>query len=127
MGTLIDDVGSFPLPSTVDRETFNRAYRLARGALVNGKDVRADAFLWLNFGSVTLDAFRKKCQTGLDVVNYPQQYDGIKQVSDVIHIAMEKGTFIVEMQDAVLPEVALINSEAKNLSEEIGGRIKLRA
>ena len=126
MGTLIDDVGSFPLPSTVDRETFNRAYRLAREALVNGKDVRADAFLWQNFGSVTLDAFRKKCQTGLDVVNYPQQYDGIKQVSDAVHVAMEKGTFVVEERDAFLPEVALINAEAKSLSEEIDAKIRLR-
>jgi 5-methyltetrahydropteroyltriglutamate--homocysteine methyltransferase len=126
MGTLIDDVGSFPLPSTVDRETFNRAYRLAREALVNGKDVRADAFLWQNFGSVTLDAFRKKCQTGLDVVNYPQQYDGIRQVSDVVHVAMEKGRFLVEEREAILPEVALINSEAKGLSEEIDAKIRLR-
>ncbi len=99
---------------------------MARESAVNGKDLRTDAFLWENFGKVTLDAFKKKCQTGLDVVNYPQQYDGIKQISDVIHIAMEKGTFLVEMQDAVLPEVALISSEAKNLSEDIGGRIRLR-
>ena len=126
MDALVDDVGSFPLPPTVDRESFNQAYRLARESAVSGKDLRADAFLWENFGKVTLDAFKKKCQTGLDVVNYPQQYDGIRQVSDVIHIAMEKGTFLVEMQDAVLPEVALICSEAKNLSEDIGGRIRLR-
>ena len=85
-----------------------------------------DAFVWENFGRVTVDAFKKKCLTGLDVVNYPQQYDGVRQVSEVIHVAMEKGAFIVDEQDAVLPEVALINSEAKNLSEEIGGRIRLR-
>ena len=126
MGALVDDVGSFPLPPTVDRESFNQAYRLARESVVSGKDLRADAFLWENFGKVMLDAFRKKCQTGLDVVNYPQQYDGIRQVSDVMHVAMEKGTFIVEMQDAVLPELTLINSEARNLSEDIGGRIRLR-
>ena len=126
MDALVDDVGSFPLPPTVDRETFNRAYRLARESAVNGRDLRADAFLWENFGKVTLDAFKKKCQTGLDVINYPQQYDGIRQISDVIHIAMEKGTFLVEMQDAILPEVALICSEAKNLSEDIGGKIRLR-
>src|SRR4030067_860697 len=126
MDVLVDDVGSFPLPPTVERESFNQAYRLARESAVGGKDLRTDAFLWENFGNVTLDAFKKKCQTGLDVVNYPQQYDGIRQVSEVIHIAMENGTFLVETQDAVLPEVALICSEAKNLSEDIGGRIRLR-
>jgi 5-methyltetrahydropteroyltriglutamate--homocysteine methyltransferase len=126
MDTLVDDIGSFPLPPTVDRETFNRAYRLAREAFINGRNLRGDAFLWANFCAVTLDAFKKKCLTGLDVVNYPQQYDGIRQVSDVIHAAMEKGTFVVDEKDAVLPEVELIKQEAKNLSEEMGHKIMLR-
>ncbi len=126
MVTLIDDVGSFPLPSSVSREAYDRAYRLGRAAVRGGQRLRVDAFVWENFGRVTVDAFKKKCLTGLDVVNYPQQYDGVRQVNEVIHVAMEKGGFIVDEQDAVLPEVALINSEAKILSEEIGGRIRLR-
>ena len=126
METLVDDIGSFPLPSTVNREQFNRAYRLAREAFVKGENVRQDSFLWANFGRVTLDAFKLKCLSGLDVVNYPQQYDGIKQVSDVVHAAMEKGTFLVEEKDAFLPEVALIKAEAKSLNEEVGGLIRLR-
>lgn len=69
MVTLIDDVGSFPLPPNMNRETFNRAFGLARESIVKGGDVRADAFVWENFGNVTLEAFKKKCLTGLDVVN----------------------------------------------------------
>src|SRR3989304_9720333 len=126
METLVDDIGSFPLPPEVDREAFNRAYRLSREAFVKGARIREDAFLWANFGNVTLDAFRKKLQTGLDVVNYPQQYDGMRQVSDVVHLAMEKGTFLVDERDAFLPEVQLIKEEAKSLSEEVGGKIRLR-
>lgn len=126
MVTLVDDVGSFPLPSNVSREVFDRAYRLARVAVRGGQGLRADAFVWANFGRVTVDAFKAKCLTGLDVVNYPQQYDGIKQVSDVVHVAMENGTFVVEERDAFLPEVALINAEAKSLSEDVGAQIKLR-
>jgi 5-methyltetrahydropteroyltriglutamate--homocysteine methyltransferase len=126
MVTLIDDIGSFPLPSTVSREVFDRAYRLARAAIRGGQELRADALVWENFGRVTLDAFKSKCSTGLDVVNYPQQYDGIKQVSDVVHVMMEKGTFVVDEQDAFLPEVELIKQEAATISEEIGGKIRLR-
>jgi 5-methyltetrahydropteroyltriglutamate--homocysteine methyltransferase len=122
---LIDDVGSFPLPATVKSETFSRAYRMAREAMLSGRDIREDAFLWENFGKVTLDAFKQKCLTGLDVVNYPQQYDGIKQVSDVVHKAMEKGSFLVDGRDAFLPEVRLIKEEAKRLSEETR-KIRLR-
>ena len=126
METLIDDIGSFPLPPEVSREVFSGAYRLAREAYIKGASVRGDVFLWANFGKVTLDAFREKLQTGLDVANYPQQYDGIRQVSDVVHAAMEKGSFLVDEKEAFLPEVQLIRDEAKNLSEEFGRKIRLR-
>lgn len=126
MVALIDDVGSFPLPSNVNRETFNKAFRRAREVILSGQALRADGFVWENFGSVTLDAFVKKCKTGLDVVNYPQQYDGVKQVSDVVHGAMEKGTFTVDERVAFLPEVQLIKQEAAQISQEIGAEIRLR-
>jgi 5-methyltetrahydropteroyltriglutamate--homocysteine methyltransferase len=117
MDTLVDDIGSFPLPPEVDRDTFNRAYRLAREAIVSGSDVRKDEFLMKNFWEVTLNAFKKKLASGLDVITYPQQYDGIDQVSDVIHHAMAEGSFLVNDKQAVLPEVHVINEEAKELSE----------
>ena len=126
MVTLIDDVGSFPLPSNVNRESFSQAYQLSRKAFINGTGVRGDEFLWENFGVVVLEAFRKKLFSGLDVISYPQIYDGIKQVSEMIHVAMEKGTFVVEDRDAFLPEVELIRSEAARLKEESGAVIKLR-
>jgi 5-methyltetrahydropteroyltriglutamate--homocysteine methyltransferase len=126
MVTLIDDVGSFPLPPNVNRESFSQAYRLSRTAFINGTGVRGEEFLWENFGVVELEAFLKKAFSGLDVISYPQIFDGIKQVSDVIHVAMEKGTFVVEDRDAFLPEVKLIKSEAARLNEELGTAIKLR-
>ncbi len=126
MVTLTDDVGSFPLPSNVNREVFNKAYQKAREIALSGRNMRADAFVWENFCKTTVDAFVKKCQTGLDLVTYPQQYDGIRQVSDVVHSAMEKGTFVVEEHDAFLPELELIKQEAARISEEIGAEIKLR-
>ncbi|MCW4044203.1 MAG: hypothetical protein NWE94_01635 [Candidatus Bathyarchaeota archaeon] len=126
MNALIDDIGSFPLPPNVGRETFDKAYCLAREAIINGEDPSANDFVQRNFCTVTLDAFKKKCLTGLDVVNYPQQYSGMRQVGDLIHRAMEKGTFVVDESHAVLPEVHLIKSEAKRLSEEFGKKIQLR-
>jgi hypothetical protein len=126
MDALIDDVGSFPLPQNVNRETFDNTYRLAREAFVHGRDPRKDEFLQTNFCKVTLDAFKKKWLTGLDVINYPAQYGGMPQVSDVIHSAMEKGSFVVDETHAILPEVQLIKEEAKPLSEEMGKKIPLR-
>ena len=126
MDTLVDDIGSFPLPAEVDRETFEKAYQLAREAIVDRRDIRKDDFLLKNFCKVTLDSFRIKLASGLDVITYPQQYDGVRQVGDVIHVAMTDGSFVVEEKQAFLPEVHLISEEAKTLSEEFGKRIPLR-
>jgi 5-methyltetrahydropteroyltriglutamate--homocysteine methyltransferase len=126
MDALVDDVGSFPLPKNVDRKVFDKAYALSREAIINGKDIREDEFLLNNFYNVILESFKKKLSSGLDIVNYPQQYDGMKQVSDVIHTAMGEGTFQVEEKRAFLPEVHVISEEAKNLGEEFGKQILLR-
>jgi 5-methyltetrahydropteroyltriglutamate--homocysteine methyltransferase len=127
MEPLVDDIGSFPLPSNVNGETFNRAYRFARDTLHEDKDEKLSEFLQENFVDVVLGSFRAKLHTGLDVVNYPQQYSGIDQVGDVIHKAMAKGVFVVDEKDAFLPEVQVIAAHGKELSEEFDGKqIQLR-
>jgi 5-methyltetrahydropteroyltriglutamate--homocysteine methyltransferase len=126
MDTLVDDVGSFPLPKNIKREEFNQAYRFARELYASGKDPRQDPFVQKNFCEPTIESFKRKLRTGLDVTNYPQQYDSICQISDLLHQAMEKGTFLVEESIAFLPEVKLISEEAKGISEEIGNKILLR-
>ena len=126
MDTLVDDIGSFPLPKGIERETYSRAYELAREAIINGKDPSKDDFIQKNFCSVVVDSFRKKLVSGLDVVNFPQHYSGIKQVGDAVHEAMEKGSFVVDRERAFLPEIYVLNQEAKHLSEEFARKIQLR-
>ncbi len=127
MDPLVDDIGSFPLPAEVNRETYNIAYQLAREAMTNNRNINGDQFIRDNFYDVTIKSFKKKVTTGLDVVNSPWHYDGIRQVSDAVHKAMEKGTFIVDEKDAFLPEVRVIEAEAKRLSEDLRKKISLRA
>jgi 5-methyltetrahydropteroyltriglutamate--homocysteine methyltransferase len=127
MEPLVDDIGSFPLPAEVDRETYNKAYKLARDAMTNGGEVSGNQFIRENFYDVTINSFKLKIGTGLDVVNTPWHYDGVRQVSDAVHKAMENGTFIVDEKDAFLPEVRVIEAEAKRLSEYFGKKIALRA
>ncbi len=126
MDTLIDDVGSFPLPPNVSREEFDKAYQLARETIADGRDIQKEEFLRKNFCEVTVDAFRKKLRSGLDVITYPQQYNGMKQIGDVIRMSMNSGSFLVEEKKAVLPEIYLLDAEAKALGEEVGKRIPLR-
>jgi 5-methyltetrahydropteroyltriglutamate--homocysteine methyltransferase len=126
MDTVVDDVGSFPLPPHSNRELFNKAYVLAREAMINGKSVRKDEFLLNNFYRVIIDSFRKKRDAGLDVINYPQHYDIHKQFEDVIHEAMDKGTYTVDEKHAIIPEIHVIGDEAKRLYEEAGKKVSLR-
>lgn len=127
MDTLVDDVGSFPLPSYVDRNTFNRAYDLARQAIIEGRDVMKDDFLSSKFCKIVIDSFKKKCAAGLDVINYPQHYDMYRQFAEPIHGIMKEGTYVVDEKQAFIPEMHVINDAAKGLSEELDRRVMLRA
>ena len=109
MDTLVDDIGSFPLPQGIGRDTYSRAYELAREAIINGKNPAEDEFTQKNFCSVVVDSFKKKIASGLDVVNFPKHYSGIKQVGDAVHAAMEKGSFVVDQERALLPEIYVLN------------------
>jgi 5-methyltetrahydropteroyltriglutamate--homocysteine methyltransferase len=126
MEPFVDDIGSFPLPTGVKRETFAQAYLKAREAIINGKDPTADEFTQKNFCEVVVESFRRKLECGLDVVNFPQIFSGLRQVGDAVHEAMEKGSFVVDPQKAVLPEIYVLNKYAKQLSDEFGKKILLR-
>jgi 5-methyltetrahydropteroyltriglutamate--homocysteine methyltransferase len=126
MDMLVDDIGSFPLPTRVNRGLFDNAYVQARRAIITGKSIKQDDFLMNNFYQVITESFRRKCATGLDIANYPQHFDMYKQVTDAISKAMDKGTYMVDERDAIIPEVHVINEEAKRLSEELRKKISLR-
>lgn len=126
MDTLVDDIGSFPLPPTTNRMLFDKAYVLARQAIMNGTNIKRDEFLLTNFYQIIIDSFKRKCDSGLDIINYPQHYGMHKQFTDVIHKAMEKGTYVVDKKDAIIPEVYVIKQEAKRLYQQTGGKLSLR-
>ncbi|MBC7130105.1 hypothetical protein H5T51_02650, partial [Candidatus Bathyarchaeota archaeon] len=126
MKPLVDDIGSFPLPSYVKREDFEQAYRLARKLIAEGKSLKEDEFVFQNFYRVVVDSFEMKLDSDLDVATYPQHYDMYRQFTDVIHKAMDKGTYLVDESEALIPEVHVINAEAENLQEKFGAHIALR-
>ncbi len=127
METLVDDIGSFPLPPHIEKRKFEEAYRLARERITEGKDVKEDGHLLKNFYKVVVESFKKKLDAGLDVANYPQHYDMHRQFMEIIHKTMEKGTYVVDEEKAVIPEVHVIDKEAKRLYENTGRKIALRA
>jgi 5-methyltetrahydropteroyltriglutamate--homocysteine methyltransferase len=126
MTALVDDIGSFPLPTGIKREDYSKAYEAAREAIVKGENPFKDEFIQKNFCTVVVESFKKKIACGLDITNFPQQYSGIKQVGDAIHASMAEGSFVVDQERAFLPEIYVLNQEAKRICEEIGQKIQLR-
>ncbi|MCL1970750.1 MAG: hypothetical protein FWF66_04770 [Candidatus Bathyarchaeota archaeon] len=107
-------------------ETFAQAYLKTREVIINNQDPTTDEFMQKTFCQIVLDSFRKKLTCGLDVVTFPQQFSGLRQIGDAIHEAMMQGSFVVDTSKAVLPEVYVLNRYAKELSEEFNKKILLR-
>lgn len=126
MDTQVDDIGSFPLPAGIRRDDYARAYQQARELIEKGEDPFKDEFIEKIFCSTVVESFKVKLASGLDVVNFPQHFSGMRQVGDLIHSAMEKGSFVVDENQAFLPEIYVLSQEAKRLSEEAGKKILLR-
>jgi 5-methyltetrahydropteroyltriglutamate--homocysteine methyltransferase len=126
METLVDDIGSFPLPARIKKEQYAKAYEQARELIIKKQDPFKDEFVEKNFCTIVVESFRKKISTGIDVVNFPQHYSGIKQVGDAVHEAMNKGSFAVDQEKSFLPELYVLNQEAKRINEEYGKKIELR-
>ena len=126
MATLVDDIGSFPLPMEIKRGDYAKAYELAREMIIKGQNPYEDLFVEKVFCQTVVNSFRMKLASGLDVVNYPQHFSGLRQVGDAIHAAMANGSFVVDQKTAILPEIYVLNKEAKMLSEEFDKKIQLR-
>ena len=95
--------------------------------MIDGKHAEKDEPLLNNFAKIVIGSFMKKIESGLDVVNYPQHYDMHRQLADVLRESMNKGTYLIDQESAVLPEIRVISDEAKKLCEERGEKIRLRA
>lgn len=126
MAAVVDDIGSFPLPSGMDRRAFSDAYASARKAIVEGRRLDENDPSQRDFIRTVTASFKMKLEAGLDIVNYPQHYDIHRQLTDVIHEAMKGGTYVVDESHAVLPEVHAIEMKARELSEEFRKKIPLR-
>ncbi len=126
METLVDDIGSFPLPIGIKRQDYAKAYELARESINKGEDPTEDLFVKKTFYDTVVESFKTKLATGLDIVNFPQAFSGLRQVGDAVHDAMTNGSFVVDEKKAFLPEIYVLNKEAKQLSEEFNKKILLR-
>ncbi|NOZ59788.1 MAG: hypothetical protein GXO66_09500 [Euryarchaeota archaeon] len=121
---IIDDIGSFPLPAGVSREEFDAAYPRVLGAIAEGKKPESVPG-WEKFHSAVSTSLRAKLEAGLDVVTYPQHYDMHRQFMEPIE-KYQREPYLIQKKCAVIPELYVVQEEARRHYEERGEPLRLR-
>ncbi len=120
----IDDIGSFPLPQGIKRESFNNVYLKALEAFARGEKLEEKPELE-SFMVAVRESLWKKINSGLDVVNYPQHFDMHLQFLEPI-MGHQEEPFVIDKKYAVIPELYVAEQEARKFYEERGEALKLK-
>lgn len=125
MTIIIDDIGSFPLPESVKRKQFDLVYPKAFSAMSQGKSLDEGGELEEIFYYSVKSSLWKKIDAGLDVINYPQHYDMHKQFMEPI-MTYQDDPFLIDGKKALIPEISVAKSEAREYFQEKGEKLKLK-
>ena len=124
---VLDDVGSFPLPSYISQQRFNQYYWDVYEALLKGGDVRQNSGLFTNVIHPIEHTFHLKNQTGMEIINFPQIIDMYSQFLHPMANYEEKNEpNVIQEKYANLIEVNLLKKWAKRQYEENGEQICLK-
>jgi 5-methyltetrahydropteroyltriglutamate--homocysteine methyltransferase len=120
-----DDVGSFPLPQNIDRETFNKFYWIAYKASVNNIDINENRGIIAYYINPLIEAFKYKLNAGVEIINYPQLMDMHNQfLKPITDFEIEPG--LIEKSKATVSEANIIHKFAQQHYEVTGEPIKLK-
>ena len=104
---LIDDVGSFPLPSGHSREILSKAAKLYTKSISRGIDpgkIALNRFIKNRFILPVQEMFELKLKAGVDIPNFPQFRDMngmfLELIDDDLNISED---------EAIIPELAVLN------------------
>lgn len=118
---IIDDIGSFPLPKDIMREDLAKEYPGTLKEYAETGKLSEDSLLYRAVAS----SLKFKIESGIDVVNYPQHYDMHMQFLGPIE-EYQAEPFQIDERYAVIPEVYIVEREAKNYFEKTGKKLKLK-
>lgn len=120
-----DDVGSFPLPDNIDKESFNRFYWIAYKAIVNKNDIFFNKGIQIYFINPMVDCFKYKLNAGVEIINYPQLMNMHTQFLKPIE-DYEVNPGLIDVNKACIPEILVIEKFAKKYYEDTGNPIKIK-
>ncbi|MBY8982118.1 MAG: hypothetical protein KGD57_04155 [Candidatus Lokiarchaeota archaeon] len=122
---LFDDVGSFPLPEYIDKETFNQFYWTAYKAIINKTDIFNHRGIQNYFITPILNSFKFKLKAGVEIINYPQHMDMYSQFLNPIS-EYEVQPNLIDPNKAYIPEIIVIKEFAKEYYEKEEKKLNIK-
>ena len=120
-----DDIGSFPLPDYIDLDKFKQFYWAAYKGIVNNADIFENRGIYNFFIHPFLQSFQLKLNAGVEIINYPQHMDMYNQFLKPIE-DYEVEPALIDSKKAVIPELFILESFAKDHYERTGNALKIK-
>jgi len=120
-----DDVGSFPLPSNINKESYEKFYWTAYKGLVNNSVIFENKGINIYFIEPFINSFRLKLEAGVQIVNYPQHIDMYNQFLKPIG-DYETEPKLIDSNKAWIPEVFVLENFAKKYFEDTGRELNVK-
>lgn len=116
-----DDVGGFPLPENMSKESFEQFYWTAYKAIINKNEGLLTDHRGIHefFFKTIKKATELKVKSGLEIVNYPQLMDMIIQFQKPIN-DNEIQPGLIAFEKACIPEMFVVNEFAKEHYNQTG-------
>ena len=111
-----DDVGSFPLPESIDLEAFKQFYWTAYKGIVNNSDIFEHRGIDNYFIQPFLNSFILKEKAGVEIINFPQHMDMYNQFLKPI-TDYEKEPGLIDHKKAVIVEMFILDKYAEKYYE----------
>ncbi len=120
-----DDIGSFPLPDYIDKETFKQYYWTAYKGLVNKNDLFEHRGIYNFFIHPVLQSFQLKLNAGVEIINYPQLMDMYTQfLKPMKDYEIEPG--LIDPDSAYISEMLVLDKFAKEHYERTGNALNVK-
>lgn len=123
---ILDDVGSFPLPDFSQEDTFKKNYWEAYKAILSGFDVTKHRGLSSFIVKPIEESMKRKIQSGMEIINYPQHMDMWEQFLKPIE-DYETEPFLINPEKANVIEMKILSDFAKDYYEKTDVKLKLKA
>jgi len=118
-------VGSFPLPTYIDKETFNQFYWVAYEAMLNKSDIFNHRGIYNYYIHPLLQSFQLKYNAGVEIINYPQHVNMYTQFLKPIK-EYEIEPNLIDPQKALITEMLVLKHFAKELHERTQNVLRVK-